>query len=158
VTHAANLTRVVQGFIARQRMHLPNFEVPMKTISIVLLLVLLLSACTAPVPAAQTGSLRGTVTVGPLTPVERVGVPTPIPAPEIFTSRGLNIYKSGSILVFASLNFNTDGTYSIDLPAGAYDVKLKDAGIQFSKGLPAAVTITAGKVTTLDISIDTGIR
>lgn len=37
--------------------------------------------------SADPGILQGTVTVGPLQPVEQVGVPTPTVPPEVYTSR-----------------------------------------------------------------------
>lgn len=122
----------------------------------IFLTLLLLTACAA--QPVQTGTLQGTVTVGPLSPVEIAGAPQPTPPPEVFTSRGLEIYKDGSSKLFASLNFSADGTYSIQLPVGNYTVQLPSGGIEFAKGLPAVVTIKSGEVTTLDINIDTGIR
>jgi hypothetical protein len=121
-------------------------------------ILVILAGCTSQSHPELTGVLRGTVSVGPLQPVEQAGVPTPVPQPEIFTSRGIDIYKSGSDSVFSTVNFSADRTYSLSLPAGKYDVKLKEEGSQFSKDLPASVIIKAGEVTILDISIDTGIR
>lgn len=130
---------------------------------IILLIFLALAGCSAvrsishPQPE---GYLEGTVSVGPLTPVERVGVPTPTPAPGVFTSRGLQIYASDGKTPVTSLRFNPDGTYRIALPPGTYVVALLGAGIGagFSHELPRKVDILSGETTHLDISIDTGIR
>jgi len=35
--------------------------------------------------------LTGHVSIGPLTPVERVGVLSPTPAPEVYAARSINI-------------------------------------------------------------------
>ena len=104
------------------------------------------------------GILQGTISVGPLTPVERVGVPSPTPPPEVFTTRGIEIYPEGSTKLMASLHFTAQGTYRIELPAGRYTVQLPKSGIERAQGLPAEVEIKSGETVTLDISIDTGIR
>jgi hypothetical protein len=127
-----------------------------KTIALTIFLALFLSACTT--QSAETGTLQGTVTVGPLSPVEIIGETQPTPPPEVFTSRGLEIFQEGSTKLFASLSFAADGTYAIQLPVGNYTIQLPPGGIEFAKGLPATVTIKAGEVTVLDIDIDTGIR
>lgn len=129
----------------------------MTTIKIIAILFLLLLTACAPQPA-ETGTLQGTVSVGPLSPVEIAGAPQPTPPHEVFTSRGLEIYPEGSAKLFTKLSFSTDGTYSVQLPVGNYTVQLPAGGIEFAKGLPSVVTIKAGEVTTLDINIDTGIR
>ncbi len=104
------------------------------------------------------GVLQGTVSVGPLTPVERVGVPTPTPSPQVYTSRGIDIFKSDGKTLVSSLNFNPDGTYRIELAPGTYVIKLQNFGMGFSKELPKEVRIQNGQTTTLNIDIDTGIR
>ena len=40
------------------------------------------------------GYLEGQVTIGPLQPVERVGVPPPTPSPAVSTARGLVVYQA----------------------------------------------------------------
>ena len=109
-------------------------------------------------PACRNRHPAGNCTVGPLSPVEIAGAPQPTPPPEVFTSRGLEIYPEGSTKLFTKLSFSADGTYSVQLPVGNYTVQLPPGGIEFAKGLPAVVTIKSGEVTTLDINIDTGIR
>ncbi len=127
-----------------------------KSLALLILLTLLLSACA--VQPAETGTLQGSVTVGPLSPVENRWRAPAHPSPEVFTSRGLEIYPEGSSKLYATLSFSADGTYSIQLPVGNYTVQLPPGGIEFAKGLPAVVTIKTGEVTILDIDIDTGIR
>ncbi len=104
-----------------------------------------------------TGLLSGTVNIGPLTPVERVGVPTPIPPPEMFTTRGIIIHKENGALV-ATLTFTPDGTYSVSLPIGTYRVELIPTGIDHADELPAIVVIHENQNTILNLTIDTGIR
>ncbi len=121
------------------------------------LFTLLLSALIASCEPQLTGLLKGKVNIGPLTPVERVGVPTPIPPPEVFTSRGIEIYKENGVLE-RTLYFNPDGTLSVSLPVGTYRVELIQTGIDHASELPAVITIRENQTTVLDITIDTGIR
>ena len=107
--------------------------------------------------SAAKGRLEGAVNVGPLTPIERAGVPTPTPPPEVFTSRGIKIFNSLGILVI-EIHFNPDGHYSIELNPGKYRVELLSTGIEHAAEMPATVQIFSAQVTRLDISIDTGIR
>ena len=108
--------------------------------------------------SADPGILQGTVTVGPLQPVEQVGVPTPTVPPEVYTSRGINIYRQDGKTLVKALHFNPDGTYHVELPPGQYVVKLLSSGIEHAKELPAAIMIKSGETMKLDIAVDTGIR
>jgi len=54
---------------------------------------------------------------------------------------------------------DNQGAYSVRLPSGTYRVETAPlVGIEFTKDLPATVTIAAGQETRLDVTIDTGIR
>ena len=112
-------------------------------------------------PSAQgpaMGYLEGQVTIGPLQPVERVGVPPPTPSPAVCTARGLVVYQADTGAEAARFPLGPDCHYRVALPAGNYRVELDRRGIDFSRDLPRVVTITAGQTTQLDLSIDTGIR
>jgi hypothetical protein len=108
------------------------------------------------------GLLEGTVTIGPLVPVSREGVPDPTPIPEVFTSREVVVYAADgqTEIVRVPVRPGGDyfGIYSLFLPAGTYIVDINHLGIDHAAGLPATVEIIADQVTTLDIDIDTGIR
>lgn len=107
----------------------------------------------------EVGYLEGTATIGPLTPVQRAGEPTPTPSPQVCTSRGLTIYKADGKTQVTSFDLQGDCTYRVALEPGAYVVGLKqNPGIGGSKDLPKSVEIESGKTTHLDIDIDTGIR
>lgn len=133
-------------------------------LSFVLSLVLTVAcAASGQPPAAPTsqavGYLEGSATIGPLSPVERVGVPTSTPAPEVCTSRGLAIYQADGKTEVTSFSLRPDCTYREALRPGAYVVGLKQGqGIGGSKDLPRTVTIREGETLRLNISIDTGIR
>jgi hypothetical protein len=109
-------------------------------------------------PPAPTGYLEGQVAIGPLQPVERVGVPPPTPSPAVCTARGLVVYQADTGAEAARFALEPDCTYRVALPAGNYRVELDRRGIDFSKDLPRVVTIASGQTTRLDLSIDTGIR
>ena len=102
----------------------------------------------------DTGTLLGEVTRGPLSPLESDDTPSSEPAPNeeivIMTSGGEE---------FESVISDDQGLYAIDLTPGTYVVDIASLdGIEFTKDLPATVTITEGQETRLDIHIDTGIR
>ena len=90
--------------------------------------------------------LKGTVTIGPLTPVCRVGVPCDGPASKVVLTFG-----SGTRVVHATTG--AGGAYSVRLAPGTYTVSA-------SKGMritPAQVTVRGGTVHR-NFAIDTGIR
>ena len=108
--------------------------------------------------SAPMGYLEGRASIGPLQPVERVGVPSPTPSPATCTARGLVMFDSQSGAEAARFDLGPDCTYRFALPPGTYRVELQRRGIDISKDLPRTVTIMSGQTTRLDISIDTGIR
>jgi carboxypeptidase family protein len=103
---------------------------------------------------SQTGILAGRVTRGPLSPVERPGVPgrAGVPGAKVIvsTSDGQDV---------ASAMTDAQGRYSIGLPVGTYRVTMAPpGGAGFSKDVPATVSIAEGQETRLDLLIDSGIR
>ncbi len=123
----------------------------------------LVTATMIPRPLATVeveGILTGHASIGPLTPVERIGVATPTPGPLVCTSRGLAIYAADGTSLVTSFSFQPDCSYRVALPPGTYVVKLREAqrGIGGSKSLPRTVSIGSGQTVVLDIDIDTGIR
>jgi hypothetical protein len=121
--------------------------------AIIIGMLMTISAC-SPV---RDGWLKGTVSIGPLSPVEMVGVPTSTPPPEVFTSRGLRIINSFGIEIH-QLHFTPVGTFSIQLSPGKYRLELLNPGIEHATGLPNEIEIQPGQIVSLTISIDTGIR
>jgi hypothetical protein len=104
------------------------------------------------------GILKGIVSIGPLCPVE-----TPPdqckPRPDLFTSHVIVIYNESGSSIIATTAIHTDGSYQVELNAGNYlvDYSPHDIGIPGSF-TPLSAAVEAGKTTTLDIHIDTGIR
>lgn len=141
----------------------------MRTIHKILLLALLsivaltcaLSGCVSNTSPIEKGYLAGNVTVGPLSPVERVGVsPTP-PPPEVFTSRTLIVYEADGRTKVADVPIQAaglHGVYNITLSPGTYVLDAMHQGLGHASPLPKTVTVEAGKTTVVNVDIDTGIR
>lgn len=105
----------------------------------------------------NSGILQGLVTIGPITPVEKLGENSPVP-PEVYETRKVMVYdRYGSNLV-AQVDINSQGRYLAKLEPGIYTVDINHIGIDFSKNLPKQVEIKSGVTMRLDINIDTGIR
>jgi hypothetical protein len=95
---------------------------------------------------AVAAVLHGSVTVGPVTPVCRVGTPCDKPASRVtltFT-HGTQVFKART---------DTHGLYTVTLPPGTYAVKAS-TGMRIA---PSQVTARAGRHLR-SFSIDTGIR
>lgn len=102
------------------------------------------------------GILTGHVAIGPNCPVEQAGNPC-TPAPQAYTSRQVVVYKADGTTLVATQNFDTQGNYNIVLTAGTYVVKSK-TGISSVASVVGTVIIKNGQTSTLNFSIDTGIR
>ncbi len=109
----------------------------------------------------EKGTLYGNVTVGPLTPVERVDATPILPPPEVFTSRHLIVYGADGTTKVADVDIvpaGYHGTYSVSLAPGTYVLDYVHQGIGHASPLPEQVTIGPGKATRVDVDFDTGIR
>jgi hypothetical protein len=92
------------------------------------------------------GILHGMVTVGPLTPVCRVGIPCDGPAKHAT----LTFSRPGRSV---SVKTTAAGVYRVTLPAGVYAVRAS-VGMRMQ---PTTVVVRAG-THRADFAIDTGIR
>jgi hypothetical protein len=99
-----------------------------------------------PLAAVAVGILWGSVTIGPITPVCRVGTRCNGPAKHVTLT-----FTRGARAVTAK----TDGTgrYRVKLPTGRWSVSLA-AGMQRT---PSQVVVRAGSHR-VDFSVDTGVR
>lgn len=105
----------------------------------------------------EEGHISGMVAIGPICPVEREGVPCPVP-PEAYTSRVMVVYAKNGSTVVAREPIHPDGTFSFALQPGSYVLDMERSGIDHSRELPYAFTLRSGETVKHDISIDTGIR
>jgi hypothetical protein len=98
--------------------------------------------------------LTGIVALRPMTPTESPGTASTAPA------QGVRIVVTGPDgREVQSMLTDATGLYRMSLPPGSYQVTIPQLPIpQFTKDLPATVTIAASQERRLDIRIDTGIR
>lgn len=104
------------------------------------------------------GTLEGTMTIGPICPVERVGIPCK-PTPETFALHKVYLLSEDEELI--TLTPDKDGKFSATLPPGLYIADINHEGLETVgsvSGVPAAIPIKSGQTATLVIDIDTGIR
>lgn len=106
----------------------------------------------------DTGTLTGTVTIGPLVPNLQEGEPQPTPRPEDYAAREIVVLNNSGISEVARVSIGADGSYSILLLPGVYTVDINHAGTDRADGLPKQVTVAQGEITRLDVDIDTGLR
>jgi hypothetical protein len=131
---------------------------------IILFILAALTACQARnwvgvIPGlVAPGHLRGHVSIGPLTPAERAGVPTPTVSPQAYAARTIVVLKPDAKTEITRIKPDAQGNYQVTLAPGEYVVDMARVGIDRARGLPTTVTITSGMTTTLNIAVDTGIR
>lgn len=105
-----------------------------------------------------TGTLDGTVTIGPLCPVEPCNL-SPSEIKAAYAARQILIYEDADTSkLIGRINLPPDGHYSISLHEGNYLIDLKENGADRSQDVPAEIVIESNKTVTHDIDIDTGIR
>ncbi len=134
---------------------IPGYEIALSgatTAEVTLVVTKNIKATDLPLAA---GFVKGTVTVGPLCPVERADRPCPVP-PETYTSRNVLVYEADQTTMKTKRALSTTGSYSISLSPGTYWVQIDPAGI--GEGEKKQVSVTAGNTVTTDFDIDTGIR
>ncbi len=111
---------------------------------------------TSGVPTGN-GILQGSMTIGPVCPVEQVGHPCN-PTPQMYAAHQVFVYDSTRTKLIATLTPDAKGNFSTTLPAGEYVVDVQHQGIGSVQGAPTTIQITPGRTTAIAISIDTGIR
>ena len=101
----------------------------------------------------QNGIIEGTISIGPLCPVE----PCQMPQSNIYTSKAVVLQPLLGSSIYISLKY--DGGYHASVPAGTYNMNLTNCTyIGCARVLPKSVKIKPFSTTVINISIDTGIR
>jgi Carboxypeptidase regulatory-like domain len=116
-----------------------------RSLAVVLALAFVSAASAGRTPA---GVVRGTVTRGPITPVCSTAHPCDEPA----AGAKIVFFRNGRPI--AHTTTRADGSYRIRLAGGRYGVRIRGA----FRWTPTRVLVRRGRVTRLDIAIDTGIR
>jgi len=111
-----------------------------------------------PTAQAQVGVVEGTVSIGPLVPVQQANQPTPTTSPEIYAAWPIGIFQADGETPVTPLTVDAGGAYRVELPPGTYVVTLMARPRIGGSNLPQTITLEAGQTVTLDIVIDTGIR
>jgi hypothetical protein len=103
-----------------------------------------------------TTGIAGTVTAGPVCPVER-DPPDPACAPRPVAGAVL-VVRDAAGTEIARAVADPAGTYEVELPAGTYTIEPQP--VEGLLGTPASVDVVVaeGAVRSLDLSYDTGIR
>lgn len=135
-------------------------------ILVIILLTILLASISIG-PGCQNeqvipGTLEGTVTIGPIWPVERPGEKQPV-SPQVFESRKVVIYNESKRKVLKEVDLiqigqSAQASYNVQLKPGKYIVDINRGGIDNSSEVPKKIEIESGQTVIVDIDIDTGIR
>lgn len=109
------------------------------------------------IPAKESGTVEGSVTLSPTCPVERIP-PDPACAPRPYATT-IQVIKVGSPqgAPFATTKSDSKGKYSIILPAGDYALQ-PTGGNPLPRCETKEVTVKSTVVLNVDLSCDTGIR
>src|SRR5207302_11452205 len=116
-------------------------------------LALTMAACGT--PAAQPGTgIRGVVQSGPTCPVERINSPCP-PHPLAATI----VVRDAAGHELARTHSAADGHFTVDVAPGTYTVVgLTIGSSMLPRPIPATVTVTSGRYTSVTVEYDSGIR
>lgn len=121
----------------------------------------LVTACArvARISTGETGSIgnsgiRGTLTIGPLCPVQSLSSPCPNKPTEGFVT----VMDAKGSKVLSTTRTSAAGAFSVPLDPGTYRVYAREIGDNPRESKPQDVTVRAGAFTTIDLVIDTGIR
>jgi len=107
----------------------------------------------------QGGILEGTITIGPICPVETIPPSSDcLPTAETYKAYPVGIWTLDGSRRIALIVPALDGSFSMELDPGQYLVRLdKTSGVGGSN-LPRQIVISMQEKTTISIDIDTGIR
>jgi hypothetical protein len=120
--------------------------------------MILISGCTQKDGNLEQGLLTGTITIGPLCPVEMFPPdPNCQPTEATFKTWPIGVWTADKKTKLGQLDPNLNGTYTFELPEGTYLIDLEIRHL-FGTTLPETIKIDSDQTLHLDIDIDTGIR
>jgi hypothetical protein len=133
----------------------------MKNITTIILVLVVIFACSTKTIAPETGSIDIQVTIAPLCPVEPCNKTTE-ELKTIYESYSFIISnpKDKSVVLEQKLAYNgTKGLMkSSNITVGEYELNIKPDNVFTRKGFPKTIKIEKDKTTSFEIDIDTGIR
>ena len=103
-------------------------------------------------PAPTDSGVRGTVRIGPITPVQQQGQPSDAPyaADLVITD------SNGSVV--ARVRSGVDGTFAMDLAPGTYSITGVGGATPPTPSEPQTFTVRAHQFATVTLTYDSGIR
>jgi hypothetical protein len=109
---------------------------------------------------ADSGILKGKISIGPICPVETVPLlPQCMPTAETYKAWQISVWNIGKTRIIADIEPELSGDYSIKLPDGRYVIDFKTTANRIgNNNLPIEFSIQKPDTTKLNVSIDTGIR
>ena len=111
---------------------------------------LLLAGCVKPTPTDS--GVRGTVRIGPISPVQREGEPADAPY-----AADLIVRAAGGAIV-ARGRSAADGTFAIALAPGEYTIEGEGGSAPPTPPAPQAFTVRAHVFAVVQLAYDSGIR
>ncbi|MFZ4581184.1 MAG: hypothetical protein ACOYM7_00925 [Paludibacter sp.] len=127
---------------------------------LIIIFVVLITSCSE-IFVSGNGTLKGSIHIGPLCPVETIPpLPGCLPTEQTYKTWQLSVYNSSETHSIADIYPELSGDYILKLPAGNYKINFKDKNLNRIGGsnLPLTVKVMDGDTTSLDVNIDTGIR
>jgi hypothetical protein len=105
-----------------------------------------------PDTGAQASFVAGTVSAGPVIPVERVGRPNTRP----LAGATVEAFRGGDVV--AAARSDDRGRYRLTVRPGTYLIRVMPPGRFLWKEPDKTVTVPAGETVTVNFLLDTGIR
>ncbi|MFH1471079.1 MAG: hypothetical protein ABIF01_04990 [Candidatus Micrarchaeota archaeon] len=130
--------------------------VALRMILLLVVAVMLIAGCSQK-KNEETGTLQGTVTVGPLCPVEPCNL-APGALAKALETRRVVVYTQDQSSTVIVVDLKSDGSYKTDLLPGTYLIDIHKIGMDSSGDVPKEITIETGKTIELNIDVDTGMR
>ena len=108
---------------------------------------------------ALFGYLEGTVTIGPLCPLEPCDI-SDTDKDNVYKERSLLVYNEGKRNLLETVQLDRTGVFRVPLRTGKYVLELKTSNKidRSDPPMPYNFDVMANQITSLDFKIDTGIR
>jgi len=81
------------------------------------------------------GYLEGDVKIGPLRPSERAGESPPLPPPEAYAKRSINIFSQDGTALITNVKISSNGNLPRWALPGTYVVEIARTGMDRARGL-----------------------